>query len=74
MVAAGCGTSRKTPALYGTDSEPPAANGANSRSVLPFVVRAASKDETFGYPAKNPVRVGNGCSAGSATSYAAQMP
>lgn len=64
LLTAGCGTSRKTPALYGTDTVPPAANGVSASTELPFVIRAVSQDPTYGYTAQNPVRVGGGCSAG----------
>ena len=65
MLAAGCGTSRKTPALYGTDTTPPAANGASASTELPFVIREVSTDATYGYTAHNPVRVGGGRTAGA---------
>ncbi len=64
LLAAGCGTSRKAPTLYGTTAVPALTNESASTSVLPFVVRGVSKDETYGYTAENPVRVGGGRTAG----------
>ncbi|HEX8328376.1 MAG TPA: hypothetical protein VF629_12600 [Hymenobacter sp.] len=64
LLAAGCGSSRKTPPLYSTASLPSGANETASTTVLPFVVREVSDDETYGYTPQNPVRVGGGRSAG----------
>ena len=63
LCAAGCVGSRKTPILYGTAAMPAGANETES-TVLPFVVREVSPDETYGFTAENPVRVGGGRSAG----------
>ena len=64
LFAAGCGTARKTPVLYGTATAPTVTNENSSTTVLPFVVSDISQDETYGYTAENPVRVGGGRSAG----------
>lgn len=64
MLAAGCNASQKVPTLYGTSAVPGATNEKVSSTVLPFVVREVSTDETYGYSDKNPVRVGGGRSAG----------
>lgn len=64
LLAAGCGSSRKAPTLYGTASLPADAKATASTTVLPFVIREVSDDETYGYTAKNPVHVGGGRSAG----------
>ncbi|HEX8505204.1 MAG TPA: hypothetical protein VF630_07545 [Hymenobacter sp.] len=43
---------------------PASATENASTTVLPFVVREVSADETYGYTAKNPVRVGGSRTAG----------
>lgn len=65
LLAAGCDTGRKVPELYGTGGGPTVANAETSRTALPFVVRDVSQDETYGYTAQNPVRVGGGRTAGA---------
>ena len=64
LFAAGCAGARKTPALYGTGTAPAGTNETAGRAVLPFVVREVSPDETYGFTAQNPVRVGGGRAAG----------
>ncbi|MDB5233665.1 MAG: hypothetical protein JWR44_658 [Hymenobacter sp.] len=64
IEGAGCGSARKAPVLYGTSAVPGGATESASTTVLPFVVRDVSQDETYGYTSKNPVRVGGGRSAG----------
>ena len=64
MLAVGCKANQKVPALYGTAAMPGAATETASSTILPFVVREVSTDETYGYSEKNPVRVGGGRSAG----------
>ena len=51
LVAAGCGTARITPVMYGTATVPAVTNENSSTTVLPFVVRNVSQDETYGYAA-----------------------
>jgi hypothetical protein len=65
LLAGSCGTSRKTPALYGSTAMPAATNEVANPAVLPFVIREVSADETYGYTTQNPVRVGGGRSAGA---------
>ncbi|WP_206599822.1 hypothetical protein [Hymenobacter glacialis] len=43
---------------------PGATHDNASSTILPFVVRDVSKDETYGYSEKNPVGVGGRRSAG----------
>ncbi len=56
----GCETTRmKTPPTYGGA----VSEGLHERAggtVLPFVVQHVSQDETYGFTANNPVRVGGG--------------
>jgi hypothetical protein len=64
LLGAGCSGARKAPVLYGTSAVPGGAAEKANTAVLPFVVRDISPDETYGYTATNPVRVGGGRSAG----------
>jgi hypothetical protein len=64
LLAAGCSSARKAPPLYGGTTTLPAGANESSAVVLPFVVGEVSEDETYGYSAKNPIRVGGGRSAG----------
>ena len=62
---AGCKRMRpQTPLTYGgTESEDLPEKGGSTG--LPFLVRASSQDETYGFTANNPVRVGGGREAGA---------
>lgn len=48
LLAGGCGSTRKAPTLYGTAPMPASANENARTTVLPFVVREISQDETYG--------------------------
>ena len=63
LPAAGCSTSQKAPALYGS-ADLSATTTSASTTVLPFVICEVSPDETYGYSENNPVRVGGGRSTG----------
>jgi hypothetical protein len=53
----------KTPVTYGgAESEGLHERGASG--VLPFLIQETSQDETYGFTANNPVRVGGGKEAG----------
>ncbi|WP_214606944.1 hypothetical protein [Hymenobacter arizonensis] len=51
--------------MYGTSTSAAVTNANTSTAVLPFVVNEVSDDETYGYTAENPVRVGGGRTAGA---------
>ena len=64
LALAGCEAARpKTPPTYGG----PVSEGLHERGasgVLPFLIQETSQDETYGFTANNPVRVGGGKEAG----------
>ncbi|GAB3664904.1 hypothetical protein GCM10027594_32830 [Hymenobacter agri] len=64
LALAGCEAARpKTPPTYGgAVSEGLHERGASG--VLPFLIQESSQDETYGFTANNPVRVGGGKEAG----------
>lgn len=64
LALAGCEAARpKTPPTYGgAVSEGLHERGASG--VLPFLIQETSQDETYGFTANNPVRVGGGKEAG----------
>ena len=65
LSLAGCESVRpKTPPTYGgAVSEGLHEKGGSA--VLPFLIQASSQDETYGFTANNPVRVGGGREAGA---------
>jgi len=53
----------KTPLTYG-GAESEGLHEKGGSTVLPFLITATSQDETYGFTATNPVRVGGGREAG----------
>ena len=53
----------KTPLTYG-GAESDGLHEKGGSNVLPFLIQATSQDETYGFTANNPVRVGGGREAG----------
>jgi hypothetical protein len=54
----------KTPLTYG-GAESEGLHEKGGSAVLPFLISATSPDETYGFTANNPVRVGGGREAGA---------
>lgn len=53
----------KTPLTYG-GAESDGLHEKGASTVLPFLIQATTQDETYGFTANNPVRVGGGREAG----------
>lgn len=66
LALAGCETARtKRPPVYGGGAVSEGLYEKGGSENLPFLVEETSRDETYGYSADNPVRVGGGRAAGA---------
>ena len=66
LALAGCETARtRRPPLYGGGAVSEGLYEKGGSENLPFLIEETSRDETYGYSADNPVRVGGGRAAGA---------
>lgn len=65
LMLGSCESTRpKTPLTYG-GAESEGLHEKGGSTVLPFLIETSSQDETYGFTANNPVRVGGGREAGA---------
>jgi hypothetical protein len=64
LLLASCETTRmKTPPVYGGGAVSEGLHEKGGSDVLPFLIEETSRDESYGFTTKNPVRVGGGQAA-----------